>query len=173
MPKPSSKLGLDARDGGAGVTRKLRAPPGAATILILFAVFYLATAAHLPLGARHQPGPGVYPILVGLLILGLSIGLALQAMLGGQAARTPVEWPTGIAAWRMLAVAGASAGYILLLPHVGDAVAGAATALLVLRVMGMRRWWVAWALAVGLALTFHYVFVVLLSIPLPRGVLFD
>ncbi len=155
------------------MTRKLRTPTGAATILILFAVLYLATAAHLPLGARHQPGPGIYPILVGLLMLGSSIGLALQAMLGGQAARAQVEWPTGIAARRMLAVAGASAGYILLLPYVGDAVAGVATALLVLRVMGMRRWWVAWALAVGLALTFHYVFVVLLSIPLPRGVLLD
>ncbi len=155
------------------MTRKLRTPPGAATIPILFAVFYLATAAHLPLGARHQPGPGVYPILVGLLMLGSSIGLALQAMLGGQAAQTPVEWPTGVAGRRMLAVAGASAGYILLLPYVGDAVAGVATALLVLRVMGMKRWWAAWALAVGLALTFHYVFVVLLSIPLPRGLLFD
>ncbi len=154
------------------MTRKLQTP-WVATILILFAIFYLATAAHLPLGARHQPGPGVYPILVGLLMLGSSIGLARHAMLGGQAAKPPVEWPTGVAGRRMLAVAGGSAGYILLLAYLGDVVAGVATTLAVLRVMGMRRWWVAWALAVSLALTFHYVFVVLLSIPLPRGVLFD
>ncbi len=155
------------------MTRKLQTLPWVAIILMLFAILYLATAVHLPLGARHQPGPGIYPILVGLLMLGSSIGLALQAMLGGQAAQPPVEGPAGVAGRRMLAVAGASAGYILLLAYLGDVVAGVATTLAVLRVMGMRRWWVAWALAVSLALTFHYVFVVLLSIPLPRGVLFD
>ncbi len=148
-------------------------PLGVATVFTLFAIFYLATAVHLPLGTRNQPGPGVYPILVGLLMLGSSLSLLLRALLGRQAVHAPVEWPSGLARWRMLAVAGASAGYILLMPYLGDALAGMGTMLLVLRVMGMRRWLMACALAVGMALTFHYVFVVLLSIPLPRGVLFD
>ncbi len=152
---------------------KSRTPLGAAIAFVLFAIFYLDTAVHQPLGTRSQPGPGVYPILVGLLMLGSSLGLALQAMRARHATQAPFEWPTGTAGWRMLAVAGASAGYILLTPYLGDALAGIGAMLLVLRVMGMRRWLVACALAVGMALAFHYVFVVLLSIPLPRGVLFD
>ncbi len=146
---------------------------GVATVFTLFALFYLATAVRLPLGTRSQPGPGVYPILVGLLMLASSLGLALQALLSRRAAQSPVEWPSGLGRWRMLAVAGAAAAYILLVPYLGDALAGMGAMLLVLRVMGMRRWLVASALAVAMALTFHYVFVVLLSIPLPRGVLFD
>ncbi len=159
--------------GGVGVAGRRRTPLGVATVFILFSIFYLATAAHLPFGTRNQPGPGVYPVLVGLLMLGSSLGLALEAVLGRRAAESPIEWPTGVAGWRMLTVAGASAGYILLVPYLGDALAGIVAMLLVLRVMGMRRWLVACALAVGVALTFHYLFVVLLSIPLPRGVLFN
>ncbi len=145
----------------------------AATVFILVALFYLATALGQPLGTRSQPGPGVYPILVGLLMLGSSLGLVLQAMRGRQATQPSIEWPTRLAGWRMLAVAGASAGYIFLIPYLGDTLAGIGAMLLVLRAMGMRRWWMASALAVGMALAFHYVFVALLSIPLPRGVLFD
>jgi putative tricarboxylic transport membrane protein len=152
---------------------KQRMPLVVAGVFVLFAVFYLAEAAREPFGTPDQLGPGVYPVLVGLLMLGSSLGLALQAARGRQAAQAPIEWPTGKALGRMLAVAGASAGYILLMPYLGDAVAGILAMLLVLRVMGMKRWWLVCALAVGMALTFHYVFVVLLSIPLPRGILFD
>ncbi len=150
-----------------------RTPLVVAGVFSLFALFYLAEAMRQPFGTPEQLGPGVYPVLVGLLMLGSSLGLALQAAFGRDTLRIPVEWPAGSALWRMLAVGGASAGYILLVPYLGDAAAGILAMLLVLRVMGMRRWLVACALAVGMALTCHYIFVVMLSIPLPRGVLFE
>ena len=143
-----------------------------AGVFVLFAAVYLAGAMRQRFGTADQPGPGVYPTLMGLLMLGASLGLALQAWLGKQGAQEPIEWPTGKALWRMLAVGGASAGYIVLMPYLGDALAGVLVMLLVMRVMGVKRWLVAGALAVGMAVTFHYVFVEVLSIPLPRGILF-
>jgi len=150
-----------------------RIPLPIAGLFVLVAVLYLAAAVRLPFGTPDQLGPGVYPALVGLLLFGSSLGLAFQSWRGSQVVQARVEWPTGMARWRMAAVVGASAGYILLMPYLGDAAAGVLAMLIVLRVMGMRRWLVACALAVGMALTFHYVFVDMLSIHLPRGILFD
>ncbi len=72
----------------------------------------------------------------------------------------------------MVAIVGVCFGYLFLLPYLGDLPAGAVAILLVLRVMGIRRWLRASAGAVALALVFHLVFVVLLAVPLPAGLFF-
>jgi hypothetical protein len=73
----------------------------------------------------------------------------------------------------VLAVLAASLGYVLLLPRLGHPVAATLVTLAVLQMMRLHGW--ALKLAVALALGFgsHYVFAVVLGVPLPTGLWFE
>ena len=82
-------------------------------ILSLVSVIYLFQAWHLSVGTMTNPGPGAYPIGLGLFML---FCLALQFFKdfrtkGGKTARLPFRW--------QLAMGVASLGYALVLERVG------------------------------------------------------
>lgn len=81
-----------------------------------------------------QPGPGLYPLLVGGLLVLSALGVGVEAT-RGRSQRT-AEWPEGAARARVSAVAGATLGYIMLLPYVGHLLAAVLVTLVVLQVMG-------------------------------------
>ena len=62
--------------------------------------------------------------------------------------------------------------FIGLLEVVGDFAAGALTILLVLRVMGMKRWAYLIPTALVMAAVTHWLFAWFLGVPLPRGTVF-
>lgn len=132
---------------------------------------YLAEALRYPWGTAARPGPGLYPVLVGILLALSSLGVSLEGRRHRED-RGDVSWPRGSARWRVLAALGASLGYVTLLPYVGHPVAGALAIAIVLRTMGMRPWWLVGSAAVGMALGAYYLFGVLLGVRLPTGVWF-
>ena len=50
-----------------------------------FAIFICVEAFRLPLGSVHDPGPGFLPLMVGILLAGLSVICFLQAREGPSA----------------------------------------------------------------------------------------
>jgi hypothetical protein len=144
-----------------------RALVATGTFGVVLAALYLVEARRYSWGTIAQPGPGLYPALVGVLLVLGSVGTALEAMLrptGGH-----VDWPAGRARWRLMAILLPSLGYVLLLRYLGHPVAGTLLTLAVLHAMGMRRWPVKIVIALAVGLVSDYVFAVVLGVPLPAG----
>lgn len=135
---------------------------------LILAFLYLLEGSRYPQGSMAQPGPGLYPLLLGSLLLFSASGLVLEAMFGSS--EPSVAWPSGSARRRFLAVLGATLGYILLLPYLGHALAAALLTLAVLHSMGSSPWPLKIMLSFVLSLASYYLFVLLLGIPLPPGV---
>jgi putative tricarboxylic transport membrane protein len=138
-----------------------------AAVGVILALAYLAEARRYSWGVPAQPGPGLYPTLVGLLMLLSSIGIAVEVVPGRGTGG--VGWPAGRDRWRLMAILGSTAGYAVLLPYLGHPLAATLLTLVVLHAMGLRTWSAKIAVALTVGLGSQYVFAVLLGVPLPTG----
>ena len=137
----------------------------------VLAIGYLITGWDYPWGTAAEPGPGVYPLIVGLLMMAGAVGLGLEARL--RRLRLDAPWPVGAGRWRVLAVLASGLGYAFLLPHLGHPLAGTLVSLIVLRVMGLPRWPLCIGIAIAIGLGSYYLFGQILDVPLPVGIWFD
>ena len=147
-----------------------RALLGTLIVAMLLAVAYLAEAMRYPRGTMAQPGPGLFPLAVGALMLIAALGTGLEAR--SRKTWEEMDWPRGLDALRVLGVLAASLGYVLLLPHLGHPVAGTLVTLAVLQMMQLRSWVVKLTLSLVIGLGSYYLFAVLLGVPLPTGIWF-
>lgn len=139
-----------------------------AVLGVALGFFYLIEAVRYPLGTAAQPGPGLYPLLVGVVLILSAVGMGREAFL--RAPQGAVEWPAGKARPRVIAVGVSALGYSFLLPLLGHPLTAGLLALVVLQVMGARPWFLRVGVAVAIVLGSHYVFAVLLGVPLPAEV---
>jgi putative tricarboxylic transport membrane protein len=140
---------------------------GVTALSVVLAVIYLAEALRYSRGSLADPGPGLYPLLVGALILLGAAGSALEVV--RRPTTQEVEWPEPRAGGRLLAILAAVVGYVVALVPLGHAVAGTAAALAILHAMGMRAWWRKGLLALLAGVGSFVLFDVLLDVPLPAG----
>lgn len=133
---------------------------------------YLLSAWPLPHGTMARPGAGFFPLGVGAVGAVLALVWAVRVFRRAPAAgtaepRAPVE---GVG--RVVATAGSLAGFCLLLPYAGYPVAALVFAAVLLRWLG-AAWRSALVIGLASAALSYYLFGVVLSVPLPRGILFD
>ena len=147
-----------------------RALLGTLIVAMLLAVAYLAEAMRYPRGTMAQPGPGLFPLAVGALLLIAALGTGLEAR--SRKTWEEMDWPRGLDALRVLGVLAASLGYVLLLPRLGHPVAATLVTLVVLQMMQFRGWVVRLTLSLVIGLGSYYLFAVLLGVPLPTGIWF-
>ena len=154
------------------MARPLRKGDFAAGLVLAALGAFIVVEAHgwTYLG-EDGPGPGFFPMWYGSLMIVLSLVLVAQSVLGatrGQAAPK--------IAWRELARAltcwAAFVACIALMNLVGFAPAFALLTWFIVAFMARRPQRVALPLALGGAALFHVVFVLLLEVNLPRGILF-
>ena len=153
---------------------------GVALAVLFVSGAYLAYALPLSRGTAARPGPGFFPLAVGVFACVVALVWVVLAFRQGPArSRAPAEeggedmGPAAPGArWRVTATAGTLVGFCLLLPWAGYPFVAFLFVTLTLQQLG-ARW--AMALASGLvsATASYYLFAVLLDVPLPRGVLFD
>ncbi|HYB74753.1 MAG TPA: tripartite tricarboxylate transporter TctB family protein [Candidatus Sulfotelmatobacter sp.] len=124
-------------------------------------------AMTLTIGSAHDPQPGFFPLIGGILLVALATLLIVQAFGGGRGApgeaagdslRPPAVLVTGLAI------------YAALLEWAGYPVMTALMALLALRVLG-TRWAPGIVVSVALAVGSYLLFVKL-GVPLPLGQIF-
>jgi putative tricarboxylic transport membrane protein len=132
---------------------------------------YLVNGLLLPQGTAAQPGPGLYPVAVGVfgaVVAATWLLIALRrapAGAGGVAIPQDGRRRVGVAAALLL-------GFCLLLPWSGYPPAAFLFTSLLLRGLG-ASWPAASLVGIVSAVGSYYLFGVLLGVPLPRGVLFD
>ena len=150
-------------------------------VLLLLGGGYLWYALRYPLDTLDNPGPGVFPLAVGLLMVGLA---ALQLAQCGRAlltrsgathggpptspGSTPGQARVERAAWLMV---GILVLYLLVVNWTGFPISTFILVILCSKLMGTPGWARPIALAAGLLLTCHVLFSVWLKVPLPAGAL--
>jgi putative tricarboxylic transport membrane protein len=137
----------------------------AAILLAGFGGFVIYEARGLPYHSEFGPGPGFFPLWIGIGIVACSLFLIGAAIFRGGAVIpiSRLEMVRALSAWLAFGLA------VALLPLVGFGLSlGLLTAFLVL-VLDRRSAWLAIGVAVGLAVGFHVVFAVALGVSLPAG----
>jgi putative tricarboxylic transport membrane protein len=133
---------------------------------------YLAGSLSLSMGTVEQPGAGLFPMLVGIFILFLSIPGLVGSLKSGETRKlSQGVFPQGSDLRRVIAIALSVLLFAILLQPLGYGICSAFLMAAVLRLLGMRSWGKAAVIAI-LTAGISYFFFVLLDIPLPRGSLF-
>ena len=139
--------------------------------VLAVAGLYLMQALALPFGSGARPGAGVYPVIVGAFacVVGL-LATALAFLPRPAAGAAPGAGDPEIvgARRRVAATTVALIGFCVAMPWIGYPIAACAFVIAVLRGLG-SRWWAAVTTGVVSAVASHYLFAVLLDVPLPRG----
>ncbi len=112
-----------------------------------------------------MPGPGVFPLVVGIGLTALSLFIALRASFSGERGESP--FPRGVDLQRVFAAFGSLAFYVVALPVLGHPLSSGIFFGATLRVMGMRSWKRVALGGVSAALLSWYLFRVVLEVPLP------
>lgn len=139
-----------------------------ALLLVAVAAIYLLASLAFPFGSAARPGPGLYPVAVGvfLCIAGLlfAVATARRAPVAAAVAVAPTE-PGGTT--RVATTMAALVAFVLLLPRLGYPVVAFLLVAVLLRRLGGCRWVVATAVGIGSAALTYWVFARLLGVPLP------
>jgi hypothetical protein len=138
---------------------------------LLLSISYVIATLGYPRGTPAQPGPGLYPLLVGLFLIVGCLGISVEEW----KKRSEIEekfWPQGSSRWRLLAILLTSLIYVILLPYLGHPITGTLLMLVVFRVMQMKGWLVCVALAAAMGFGSYYLFKNLLGVQLPIGIWF-
>jgi hypothetical protein len=132
--------------------------------LALLATAYLVAGRGYPLDTLAVPGPGVVPLVAGLVLAALAVWQFATA-------RRPEadEAETGGAplAFTPLALAAILALYAATLPRLGFGLSSFALVFAAARLMGLGGWWRPTTLALGATLLSRVIFVTWLGVPLP------
>lgn len=136
-----------------------------ALIPFVLGVLWVAYAvASFPLGGLHEPGPALWPVIVGVLLVAMSVILFVT--------EDTEDHEPFTARSRFVALGALStAVFIVLFEQVGFVVAGFLLLLFWARYLGRESWRLSVAVAAGVTLAFYYVFGPLLNVPLPGGLL--
>jgi putative tricarboxylic transport membrane protein len=135
---------------------------------LLLSVLYLIGAIGYPRGTMDQPGPGIYTLFVGSLLVIASIGSIVTDLL--KPPQGKLILPKGRELGRVLIVTGASVAYVLLLPYAGHLLSAIMLVFFVLHTMGLTSWPMKIGFTIAIALGSYYLFDILLMVPLPRGI---
>ncbi len=130
---------------------------------------YLAMTARLPFGETDQPGAAVFPLIVGIMVLLASLSVLKEGWTLPPDAT--VDMPAGADRARVLRLFGLIFGYIVLLPWAGHLVGSLVFCLLLIRLLSTTGWVRATLQATAISVALYCVFVLLLQVQMPRGIL--
>jgi hypothetical protein len=130
--------------------------------LAVLALGYLLAGRRYPLDTLATPGPGIVPLVAGLVLLALAIWQFLAAprsepdpAAGGPRPRAP------------LIMSAVLALYAATLPVLGFLLTSFALVFVAARLMGLDGWWRPAALALGVTVASRLLFGTWLGVPLP------
>ena len=123
--------------------------------------FYMALA--LPRGTLAEPGPGVFPLLVGILMCAASLACLAQVIFD----RNQIEFNLLADAARPAVLVVALAAFLVLLPRVGFILPALLLQLVTLQVFGMRGAWRRLAVATATTAAAVLIFEKLLGVQFP------
>jgi len=132
----------------------------------------LLSSLSLPLGSASRPGAGFYPLFVSFALVCLSLGLLRRSVKRVQVQDEETEsFPEGKDRKRIAHVASALILFGVFLKPLGYGVCSAILMGAVLYLLGMRNWGKIIFVSILTSAVSYYLFVSILGVPLPRGIL--
>lgn len=141
---------------------------GFAGFLVVLAALYGGTALRMPQGDLSYPGPGFFPVAVGVFFILAAFGCLVQALLHGSTA-VPHAAGAGYVSPGTAQLLAGLLGYALTLQALGFPIALFAFTALAIRVFGYRRWLPVGGIALLLTVLSYVMFVSWFKVPLPMG----
>ena len=152
-----------------------------AGLILAVGLVYEIMALNMPRGRLSYPGPGLFPMIIGIFLIVMALGCLLQEILprkrtGDGPSALPLPKPNSAApgdrnvkkTFQLMAL---MIGYTLALKTLGFLISICAFLVVAIRIFGYRRWVPALAMAVVIAGISYVSFVLWLKVPLPLGIL--
>lgn len=142
-----------------------------ASLIFLFSGIYgLVFGMQLPLGSLREPGPGMLPLSISSLLLLSGI---LWFLHGKRTKEGKTAWYGTLKEFSIpLKIAGVTAAFILMLEHVGYLFTALIYLFILFSWISRYRFWIALGLSLLIGFGSWYFFGRILSVRLPKGVLF-
>jgi len=142
----------------------------AALALLLFGLVTTLLSLQLPIGTLHAPGSGLFPLALGLILMGLAVCHLLELHLTAPKPSTGTEAHRDDgSAWRVLAFMGVMIFGTALLTVLGFPLVAFLLMAGLLYLLGVQRWQHVVLIALCSAVASYVLFVRWLQIPLPKG----
>lgn len=138
--------------------------------MLLFGAVTAYFSLRMPVGTFRSAGSGLFPLGLGILLMGLSIVLLIKA--GAQRKPAAEKKPSdelSQSAKQVILFTSAIALAILLFKELGYPLMSFLLLLALLRILGVRGWAYSLSLSLLTATGAYFLFVVWLQIPLPKG----
>ena len=166
MTRPSLPQGPAGESLSRATPRRLSWSILAPLLVFVGGLVYTGGALRYQAGTLATPGPGLFPVSVGVLIL-VASGFSLLAE---YARPSPPLEALGQDWWKVPAMCAAIWAFAALLKPAGYLIASAVLCGLLVFILGRRPWWVALGIGLATAAVTYYFFS-LLGVPLPAGLL--
>lgn len=139
-------------------------------VLFLFGAVTTLLSLKMPLGTFRNAGTGLFPLILGILLMFLSGLLLLRLFLKSQATREKLS--TGeipISSKQLLLFFGTMVLVTLLFNRLGYPLSSFLLMVALLKILGMKRWSSNIFISLPTAVVCYFLFVQWLKIPLPKG----
>jgi putative tricarboxylic transport membrane protein len=136
-------------------------------ILMVLGVIILVVSWGYGFGTFRRPGPGLYPFLIGALVLFFSMILLILEMKPKKS--EPVFTEGGALIFIFMIITFCL--WIVVMPFLGYVVVTFLATFVFSKIMRLEGWWKPLAISVGTALFIYLLFDYWLYIDLPRGIL--
>ena len=176
-PAPAGERGVGAAGSGERAARRTEpepesepaeAPAGpldnlvTAVIALAVGIAAVLGALALGVGSPAQPGPGTWPLLVGIVLTVLSAVLALRARHTTDAERFTR------ASWQVVFAVATMVGFVAVIGSIGFEIPAALLTFVWLRFLGGESWRLSVVTSVVVVVALYLVFVAALSVRIPH-----
>jgi putative tricarboxylic transport membrane protein len=151
-----------------------------AGLILAVGLVYGIMALNMPRGRLSYPGPGLFPLIIGIFLIATALGCLLQEILprkrGADPSASPLPSQDSAApgdrninkTFQLMAL---MIGYTLALKPLGFLISICTFMVVAIRIFGYRRWVPALVMAAVIAGISYVSFVLWLKVPLPLGIL--
>jgi len=153
-----------------------------AGVMLAVGVIYETMALGMPRGNLAYPGPGLFPMVIGVFMIAMALGCLVQEFLPGKQAKGPASAPAPIEepavpeerdVMKTVQLTALMIAYIFALKPLGFPIAICIFLAIAIRIFGYRKWLPALAMAAVITAVSYVSFVIWLAVPLPMGILED
>ncbi|MBA4423708.1 MAG: hypothetical protein C0390_11540 [Syntrophus sp. (in: bacteria)] len=152
-----------------------------AGLILTVGLVYEIMALNMPRGRLSYPGPGLFPMIIGIFLIATALGCLLQEVLprkktGEDPPASPLPNQDSTTTGdrnvnKTVQLMALMVGYTLALTPLGFPISICAFLVVAIRIFGYRRWVPSVAMAAVIAAISYVSFVLWLKVPLPLGIL--
>jgi putative tricarboxylic transport membrane protein len=127
---------------------------------------YLWESRELGVGELDNPGPGLFPILIGVAFGVTSLSVIIEGLRNPE--KKQLQLPVGKERRTLLSIVGGFAAFVILLPVLGFLISAPILMVAYMRIMGQKPWWQCVLFAVITVAAVYVIFAMLIDVRLPE-----